>query len=319
MNNLIESYFKNFHKLFSNQKNIILRKHLKLRKISPNETILIAGSGRSGTTWLANIIAACQGFGIIFEPFDHRKVPEAKILPLRTYLRPKEECPKKKNFVEEILCGRIHNTWIDRENKNLLIWKYLVKSIRANLMLAWIDYNFHCPIIYVIRHPCAVVLSRLKLNWETHLDVFLNQENLMQDFLYKFKTLIGRAKTPIQKHTIMWCVENLIPLSQYSRHDWIFCTYENLCNNTLEETDRILGKLGIKRTPRINQAINGFYQTRQDSAIRIGKNPIRDWKKTLSKNEINEILSIVHTFGIKLYTEELLPIPDYLKALSPHD
>ena len=117
----------------------------------------------------------------------------------------------------------------------------------------------------------------------------------------------------------MWCVENPIPLSQYSRHDWIFCTYENLCNNTIEETDRILGKLGIKRTPRINQAINGFYQTRQDSAIRIGKNPIRDWKKTLSKNEINEILSIVHTFGIKLYTEELLPIPDYLKALSPHD
>ncbi len=291
-------------------------KVVTVKKIHPKNTILIAGSGRSGTTWLANIIAACQGFGIIFEPFDYRKVPEAKDFSLRTYLRPGGNYPEKKEFVEKVLSGRIHNTWTDRENKNFLIWKYLVKSIRANLFLAWIDFNFHCPIIYMVRHPCAVVLSRLKLKWNTHLDVFLNQEKLMKDYLYKFKSIIDKATTPIQKHTIMWCVENLIPLSQFPRHDWIFCAYENLCNNTIEETDRILERLGIKRTPRINQAINGFYQTRKDSAVRLGKNPVYDWQNQLSKTEIADILSIVNDFGIELYGEEVMPNHDYFQKLE---
>lgn len=291
-------------------------KFIKVKKIQPQSTFFLSGSGRSGTTWLANIIGSSPGVGIIFEPFDHRKVYEAKNFSLRDYLRPRENYPEKKAFVERVLRGNVHNAWIDRENKNFLIWKYLIKSIRANLMLAWIDYNFHCPIIYVIRHPCAVVLSRMKLNWEAHLDVFLRQEELIEDYLYEFEPLIRKAQNPIQKHTIMWCVENLIPLIQLAQHDWILCTYEKLCNNTEEEIYRIFKKLGIKRTKRINHAISSFYQTRKDNAIRIGRDPLNDWKKTLSKSEIKEILGIVNDFGINLYGKDLFPIARYLKGLE---
>ena len=305
---------KNRNSAFAKQK--LLCKSIRIKRISPANTILLSGSGRSGTTWLANIIGSCRGTGIIFEPFDHRKVHEAKNFSLRDYLRPRENYPEKKVFVERVLSGNVHNAWTDRENKNFLIWKYLVKSIRANLMLAWIDYNFHCPIIYVIRHPCAVVLSRMKLNWEAHLDVFLQQEELIEDYLHEFEPLIRKAQNPIQKHTIMWCVENLIPLSQLAQHDWILCTYEKLCNNTKEEIYRIFKRLGIKQTKRINYAISSCYQTRKDSAIRTGRDPLNDWKKTLSKNEINEILGIVNDFGVDLYGKDLFPIARYLKGLE---
>jgi hypothetical protein len=299
-------------------KNIPQRKFVIAKKINTKNTILIAGSGRSGTTWLSNIIGACAGFGILFEPFDYRKVPEAKNFSLRDYLRPKGKHPEKKAFIEQILSGKIHNAWVDRENKSFLIWKYLVKSIRANLMLAWIDYNFHCPIIYVIRHPCAFVLSRMKLNWETHLDTFLKQEELMEDYLFKFKPLLKEARKPIQQHTIMWCVENLIPLSQIHNYNWMFCAYEELCTNKEKEIDRILGKLDLRRTKRVNQAINHFYQTRSDSAIKTNRDPLRDWMGKLSKEEIKEILSIVHAFGIKIYEETPLPVPVYLQRLKNH-
>jgi len=315
MKNLIKLFKQKIYGVIPNYKKKFSGKFVTLKKIHPDKTILLAGSGRSGTTWLANIIAACPGFGIIFEPFDHRKVVEAKEFPLRAYLRPEGDYPEYKTFVQKVLSGKIHNVWTDREKNNFLIWKYLLKTIRANLMLAWINRVFKCPIVYMMRHPCAVVLSRMKLNWETHLEVFLNQEKLMKDYLGPFESLVRRAKKPIQKHTIMWCIENLIPLNQFKDYDWILCTYEGLCNNTEEEINRIFTQLGLKRTKRVNQAINSFYQTRNDSAVRTGRDPINDWKSYLSEDEIKEILSIVREFGIEIYGEDPMPVPGYLKRL----
>jgi len=293
-------------------------KSIVIKRISPASTIFLSGSGRSGTTWLSNIIGACPGVGILFEPFDHRKVPEAKHFSLRTYLRPGEEYPRKKVFIKQVLSWGIHNAWIDCENKNFLVWKALVKSIRANLMLAWIDRNFHCPILYMVRHPCAVVLSRLKLNWETHLEVFLGQEKLMKDYLSKFESSIRKAKKPIHKHAIMWCIENLITLNQLPNYNWTFCSYEELCINTEEEIDRIFSRLGLKRTARVNQALNSFYQTRNESAVRTGKDPVSEWKNQLSKQDVADILAIVHDFEIKIYGESPLPVTGYLQKVNNH-
>lgn len=291
-------------------------KSIRIKNTHPDKAILLSGSGRSGTTWLANIIAACPGFGISFEPFDYRKVPEAKDFPLRAYLRPDGNYPRHKAFVEKVLRGKIHNVWTDREKHHFFIWRYLLKTIRANLMLSWIDGQFGCPIVYIIRHPCAVVLSRVKLNWDTHLEVFLNQKELMSDYLVKYEAVIREAKNPIQKHTIMWCIENLVPLSQIAQHDWIFCAYENLCSNSEEEIDRIFVRLGLRRTKRVNRTLNSFYQTRSDSAVRKGRDPLNDWKVKLEKDEIKEILSIVHKFGIGIYGDSSMPVPGSLERVK---
>jgi hypothetical protein len=316
MENLMKLLYKKTKRINPNYKKYLSGKFVTLKKIHPYKTILLSGSGRSGTTWLANIITASHGFGYIFEPFDHRKVKEAKHLPLRTYMRPEENYPERAEFVKRVLSGKIHNSWTDRDNKNFFVWKYLVKSIRANLMLAWIDRNFHCPIIYLIRHPCAVVLSKIKSNWDTHLEIFLEQNELMRDYLNGFKKIIRAAKNPLQKHTVMWCIENLIPLDQFKRYNWIICTYEGLCNNKEKEVDRIFARLGLKRTKQVNSAINNFYQTRKDSAVRVGKNPVCDWKNQLSKKDVADILGIVDDFGIKLYGENPMPRTEHLQKFE---
>ena len=76
-----------------------------------------------------------------------------------------------------MLSGKIGNEWIDQDRGRLNSardsGKILVKDIRVNGLLGWIDKNFHCSIVYIIRHPCAVIASRLKLKWETHIEAFL--------------------------------------------------------------------------------------------------------------------------------------------------
>ena len=45
-----------------------------------------------------------------------------------------------------------------------------MKIIRGNLLLAWLVRNFEFPVLYLLRHPCAVVASRLRWNWPCDLD-----------------------------------------------------------------------------------------------------------------------------------------------------
>jgi hypothetical protein len=61
----------------------------------PSQSILLAASGRSGTTWLGNIVAADPNTRIFFEPFDPRRVPAAACLPLRAYARPEGSYPER--------------------------------------------------------------------------------------------------------------------------------------------------------------------------------------------------------------------------------
>lgn len=286
----------------------------------PSKTIVLAGSGRSGTPWLSDIIAAAWSFRIIFEPFDARKVPEAKAagIPLRPYCPPGEECPGLYNFTRLALAGKLRNRWVDQQGRRFWAWRFLLKTIRATLLLAWIDENFHPPIVYLVRHPGAVVASRCRLGWESHLDVFLSQPALMRDYLSPYEDLIKSAKTEVQKHTVMWCVENIVPLEQLSRYDWIFCTYEHLYIDPLRETHRLLSRLGLKQTPaRLNAIRKLSHTTHNESALKTGGNILTEWKKNLSAQDIADMTTILREFGINLYSvDEPFPNQDVYVGLQ---
>lgn len=274
----------------------------------PSQAIILAGSGRSGTTWLGNIMAANPNIRIIFEPFDRRRVPDAASVPLRPYARVGDKHPAWELFVRQVLCGRIHNEWVDQQGKRWWATRCLVKTIRATLLLGWIDHLFHPRIVFMTRHPCAVVLSRVKLKWESHLDVLLAQPQLLTDHLEPFVDLIHGAQTEVQKQAVLWCVENLVPLHQLREHNWVFCTYEQLYRQPQAESERILQAVGICKTPLTQRAIRQVSMvTRPDSALLTQGDPLTDWQRHLSTQDIDSILNIVQQFGITLYTDRVEP------------
>jgi hypothetical protein len=275
-------------------------------------TVLLAGAGRSGTTWLANVIAASPSFRVVFEPFCAAHVPQAAALPHRPYARADEDHPEWESFVRDALSGRIHNTWVDQEGRRLWAWRVLVKEIRVNLLLKWLARVFKPRVVFIVRHPCAVVLSRLILNWESNPKDLLEQRTLVEDYLHPFVVPIHEAKSALQRHAVMWCIENLVPLKQLPSESWTFCTYERLCQNPLEESQRVLRSLGLRRNWFSDRAIRRTsHVTRIDSALRSAEgDPIRQWKYQLSEEQISEILAIVETFGIDLYGADPMPAVD---------
>lgn len=271
-------------------------------------TILLAGSGRSGTTWLGNIIGANPGTRIIFEPFDRRRVPQAKDLPLRPYARPDGRYPHWYDFVGDVLTDQIGNDWTNQQRSGWWARRLLIKEIRANLLLGWIDHCFHPRIVLMTRHPCAVVLSRVRLGWETHIDELLSQPELVEDYLSPYIDVIDAAETAVQRHAVMWCVENLVPLHHLSVSKWVFCTYENLYRQPEIEARRVLQALGIRYSWFSRRAVRQISRvTRPDSPLVAARDPLTSWQHELGDGEIEDVMSIVRAFGITLYGEGPLP------------
>lgn len=72
-------------------------------------TIIVAGSGRSGTTWLGDILNYKNNYRVLFEPFHKQKTKEWNVPYLRTYLNPEKEYPEYANKIKTILSGKVSN------------------------------------------------------------------------------------------------------------------------------------------------------------------------------------------------------------------
>lgn len=277
------------------------------------KSIVVAGTGRSGTTWLGDLIASQVPCRILFEPFYSYLVPEYRDFHYFQYMRPEAENPKLQDFARKILTGEIRNDWIDRQNERIFSRIRLVKEIRANLALKWLRNHFpEVPLLFIIRHPCAVVQSRMELGWATDTDIesFLLQPDLISDYLGDHLDLIRQCSSEEEKHAVIWSVSNLVPLAQFKPGELKIVYYENLCTRLEAELPGLFETIGqkyehsiIKRSDRPSMT------TRPDSAILTGNKKIVRWKNGLSSVQIKRVLKVVEAFHLEhLYGDSLLPL-----------
>ena len=281
-------------------------------------SVLVAGTGRSGTTWVSNIINYRNRYRYILEPFHPHQVSLCAGFRYRQYLRPGNQ---DKDFIEParaILSGRIRNRWTDSHNRKLVCGRRLIKDIRANCMLMWLHVNFPgVPIVLVLRHPCAVANSRLKLNWGTHLDEFLAQRQLMEDFLGGYRQVIEEARSAFDRHILLWCIENYVPLKQFGRGEIHLAFYERFCEEPENEVDRLFSFLGQDVDAGVLAALREPSPTsRKESAVFSGSSLTNSWKEQITHRQMLRALEILSLFGLdKVYSRDSLPDLDGAHAM----
>jgi hypothetical protein len=290
------------NKSYRKLKSLIISRLFQDNVRDSGKSILVTGSARSGTTWLANILASQGKFRIMFEPFNPNLVPEYRKFNYFQYMRPEEYDQDLYEFCNQVFTGKIRNAWIDREIQYLLPQGRVIKCIRSTLMLRWLDIQFpEVPKVFIVRHPCAVVLSRMKLGWATDDDIrhFLSQPKLMSDFLADKLEIIARAKTDEEKHAIIWCITNLVPVQQFVGQKLNLVFYEQMVQNPPETIAKIFQILGLSMNDSVSMTISQPSLTSTaSSAILTGKNLTDQWKNELSTPMIDRILSIVNEFGL---------------------
>lgn len=284
----------------------------------PEDSIFLAGSGRSGTTWLSEIINHQNEYRYIFEPFNPSRVSICKDFHRKQYLRPDDEREEYLEPARTILSGGLRSTWSDRFNRKHVARRRLIKDIRTNLLLGWMRSNFpKMSQVFILRHPCAVTNSRLKLGWRDILDETMEQENLVEDFLQPIEKEIQAAGTPFERSIFLWCIENYVHLLQLQVEHVHVLFYELLCTQPEDEVRRLFTFLEKDYDKDVDRSLKRPSSlSRKESAVVIGERPVDSWMRSVDEAHRERAAEILALFGLdRIYGKDPMPDPGGLNRL----
>jgi hypothetical protein len=285
-----------------------------------SDAVFLAGIGRSGTGWVANIMNYKNERRYIYEPFSPRVIDTVAAFTWGLYLRPEH---REKMYIDParwVLEGKLgHYPLFDKANKRNFARKRLIKETRGNLWLKWLHVNFpEVPIVLLMRHPCAAVNSRIKRGNMVLFDPFLDQEDLMEDHLGPFREHIVRAKEAeeFEQRIFMWCINHYVPLRQFKPGEIHIAFYENFAEKPAEECDRLFRFLGESWDDRVYEAIKRPSEvTKPDAAILTGKSVVAGWVDEVGPERTKRAIEILRLFGLdRIYDESPMPILDGANA-----
>jgi hypothetical protein len=300
--------------------------------------VVIAGSGRSGTTWVQDAVATANNMKTLFEPLHPVAVPSAGRFAC-TYIDPNDDCPELRDFMDRVFSGNFRSLWanyrIRPDRFNPLNYsipgvvhnlkklsrhyrKYrgggdhgmVVKFIRANLMLPWISRVYDHRILLLVRHPAAVVSSRLRLpnrDWyyRNALDRYLADNRLMRLFAGRYDLDVNRIDTPEAGLACIWCIENVLPLRWARQWGYTVAFYEHLMSNPVGEWDRIITGLGLEYCP--DPDLLGMPSQQVSSNMRqktFNESHLARWRENFTVDRIEEVKKVLDMFEVDCYQVE---------------
>lgn len=274
-------------------------------------SVFVAGTGRSGTTWLADIINQRGNYRLMFEPFHPKRTPWMKPFGARPYLRPEDTAPEFLAIAQSIVTGRIRHSWTERFNRRLVAHDRLIKEVHANLMLKWLHVNFPgMPLVLVLRHPCPVALSFVTHNFQGAVMPLLEQEKLVEDFLHPYVDEIRRARDTFERAVFLWCVETLVPLRQCRPGEIHVVFFEKLVEEPEQEIGRLFSYLG-KSTESLDLeklGIPSLTSRKASSVIWTGASRIDGWRNKVSDEQRRRTVEILKVFGLDcIYSDASMP------------
>ena len=282
--------------------------YVDLGKGDHTSSVFLAGSGRSGTTWLSRIITHRRGFRYVFEPFNPREVALFGHFRTKQYLRPDDRREQFLGPARLALTGSLRHPWTDRFNGRIVARRRLIKDIRANLLLGWMHANFPgMPIVLLLRHPCAVVASRLDLGWKDNLSETMEQRELVEDFLLPVEAEIRAAKNDFERHLFLWCIDNYVPLKQFGPQDLHITFYENLLARPEAELQSLSTFLGEEFDDRVYRHLGCPSPLSRKNAPRPS---LEGWRTRVSAHQVERTVEILDLFGLdRIYGEGTMPDP----------
>jgi Sulfotransferase family len=278
----------------------------------PEDAVFIAGSGRSGTTWVEEIANADHSARIVFEPFRVKEVPQVRGLAEYTYLRPDDE--RYVDVVGAVLSGYPrHNRWINHQNYTHVAHRRIVKEIRAHGWLGWMRRRFpQTPLIFLIRHPVMVIASQQRMGWKDHLGRLLEQPELVADHLQPHLGVLESLETPWQRMVGHWCVDNLVAFRTVGAALGTLVMYEEFVIDHKRASQPLLQALGRSMdAATVAEAVaRPSKMARHDSAVRHGGDSLNDPFSRVPAAQRREALEIVSALGFgDIYGDD--PLPDF--------
>lgn len=287
--------------------------------------ILLFSTPRSGSTWLMELVCSQKGIKFCNEPFNVRHADIRSKLNMQDWASfyQKDAQQQIESYFSSLKANGFNN---NIRGPHLLDPHYEVATDRIVFKILhagegkmeWFRKHFGSQIVYLLRHPIPVSLSRDRL---PRLDSFLStsyRENFNHEELRQADR-IKKHGSFMEKAMLDWCLQNSLPWKN-SRDDWNIVTYEQLVIQPDPVVKRLTDTLQLenpeiirrhlasssrttKKSTKENQRTLEKLKSQDDRSLIIKK-----WKKKISDDEEKHLMEILSVFGIDLYKSgEILP------------
>jgi hypothetical protein len=283
--------------------------------------ILITGSHRSGSTWLASMLALAKGTTMVHEPFSiapwayaldglaRHWFTYAPALPGDAALAAFDKVLKCKTG--RVFLRRQIQRWVPPSRGGRLI----VKDPIACVSSEWLANNFGLEVIVLVRHPAAFAASLKRLRWGFPFDHLLEQDSLMDEHLQPYRSEIERRPMEIvEQAAVLWkCLYSIIFTYVDRNPEWIVRTHEQLSREPVAGLKELYETLDLRWTEAIENQIKSHTKAGNPVAAPegIAQQMTRDstantmlWRRTLTEEEIACVYAITHEMASRYYSRE---------------
>jgi len=298
---------------------------------NPKQALVLASVGRSGTTWLGNILSALDGYKMLNEPLRPERSSEyAAGHRHRPYVGVDDEAPALHDTLARAFRGQIPQSYkwdfeatgaVGRLMEHLTNRNVVVKSTRCLRILPWLHKHFDLRgTVILIRHPCAVISSMLESGgWgyerleERGISPF-NQavgSQAPESVVDEFREEIEAADTNPQILAHMWALDYHLALRYHKRtggehthlvrYEDLVIQGEQTVGNMCSYLDTVPNSKMLDYLDRPSRTAAGDVSTKNASA------QLRKWKDHLDDQTIKNILSIVKKYEVEMYDTGVMP------------
>ncbi len=304
------------------------------------EIRFIAGSGRSGTTWILDALASANKLRPVFEPL-HPYLSEVGREYAHRALSADEDHPRLREFLLSVCAGRGPRLWTQyRQQRRWLVppaerfwsksdagrtkrhWvkflremprmtasgfrrESLIKCIRANLMLTWIADNLKSRVVLVVRHPGAVVESELRNGWNASvvLERFREDRTLHSVTADRYRPLLSRKLNAVEALTVRWIIENQWVMESVSTRGLCVVFYEHLRSSENQAWVELCAALGLNCLPDRAKLAKPSQQSHPArSIVTADQKKSPRWIKGLTLDQKRQIAEILRSVDLSTYT-----------------
>lgn len=299
-------------------------------RVDPRQTVVVSGSPRTGTNWLAETLAASLRGNLTDEPLSLTSAPAAATAGFewRTWLDPHQSDPVKRAYLAEVLAGVRGSPRAvgagSRLRRTLTQRRLVVRFVRANRMLAWMSRQFPAtPMVLLTRHPCAVVASQLQRGAREGLHAWRRETGLppgddttawtggtLPDALSEHvRTARSHIRSRAGVLALIWALDQVIPLVHTPPPSLTTVAYEDLATDFATVTAKLRARLGdtddtagASSCPSRSAGVG----LRTDAP----GHQLAKWREQLTAGEAAEVLAVVRAVGVDGYDERPGP-PDW--------
>jgi len=283
--------------------------------------IFITGAHRSGTTWLANMLALSGELLIASEPFNLDSWAY-KLGGLATHwftYAPGLNQEKAREAFTKVVTKKTGRVYGRR-----LIQRYLPLTRRGRVLIKdpiacfsseWLYQNFSLDVLILVRHPAAFAASLQRMNWFFPFEDLLCQEYLMDDLLVLFREEIeAKPVDIIDQAALLWKLIYAVLFKFAERNtDWIVVTHEELSSRPVAGIQMLYDRLGLTWNANVHREIESYTTSANPIDPRVGvahqmrrdsEGNIKRWKKVLSSHQVKRIREITGPVAEAVYSND---------------